>query len=1089
MQFFRVSSNLLLLLLLVLSFPLAAQDAEPWQQPYTGDDAEGKHVLGFWRFDSEEESVTDSSGRGHNGRLKGAVFHEDGRFGGGLQCFPGWPVSDACHGAVIPNHPDLSPGGAFTVEAWVCPDAYPEEYGDNFILDKKYASYDDYQWILSSPDSSGLQRMRVILGFGENADTWWSSETTFTPGVWSHLAFTYDGAGEVRFFKDGHALGTSSKAGRGSIHGGAHDLVLGDRVGSYHHGFTGRIDEVRLTAGVREFQPCRVTLLHDRTVYERFEETPQLRFEITNIRNRPLEKLRLQAGLRDSEALVTKEVTLGAGESQVLEFPFDTSLRPDDYIVAVNFHFNEDGLEHSDQVTFPVTLVSRKLPARMPVVMWGVGGVKEVEKALPTLKDIGFTHCLGLRCDFDTIWEAEGPVQSVKPQEYADSCAMLDLALANDLGVVIGLSPGHWMSAREDEERLDREGNPYDRRNVCCNFSSAPAFAQRVGASVAQTFGAFPAFTAAMINTEVRDGTQLCFHDHDRALYRAATGLEIPEEAVSKNGVSYGKLTDFPADRVVEENHPLLQFYRWFWKEGDGWNGFHSALCDGLKEMKRSDFWTYFDPAVRVPPLWGSGGSVDFLSHWTYSYPDPLRLGLAADELFAMAEGGPDGQQVMKMTQIIWYRSQTAPMREGGPRGPRSAWEDYDPDADYITIAPTHLREAFWHKISRPVKGIMYHGWQSLVETEGKSVYRYTHPETRQALKDLVETVVTPLGPTLAQLPAAKTDVAFLESFTSTIFASRGSYGWGASRASDVYHMLLYAQLRPKVVYEETLLREGLKDYKILVLADCDVLTRPVVALIKDFQQGGGIVVGDDRLCPAIQADITVNALTRAGKADEDKAAILAEAAALATQLAPHYKGDVFSSDAEVLPYKRSFASTDYIFAINDKREFGTYVGQHGLVMENGLPASATFTLDRGRGFVYDLVNHRQVPAEVTEEGLQFPMVLEPGGGRFYMVTHEAIDKVTVSGDDHVSAGARLPLSLSVVDDRGEAVDALVPVEVRIRDADGRVAEASGYYGAPAGKLTLTLDIASNDTPGMWTVEVRELASNRSGFHFFRVQN
>ena len=39
-----------------------------------------------------------------------------------------------------------------------------------------------------------------------------------------------------------------------------------------------------------------------------------------------------------------------------------------------------------------------------------------------------------------------------------------------------------------------------------------------------------------------------------------------------------------------------------------------------------------------------------------------LEIGLCADELFCMAGGAsrPD-QQVMKMTQIIWYRNQTAP--------------------------------------------------------------------------------------------------------------------------------------------------------------------------------------------------------------------------------------------------------------------------------------------------------------------------------------------------------------------------------------------------------------------------------------------
>ena len=87
-------------------------------------------------------------------------------------------------------------------------------------------------------------------------------------------------------------------------------------------------------------------------------------------------------------------------------------------------------------------------------------------------------------------------------------------------------------------------------------------------------------------------------------------------------------------------------------------------------------------------------------------------------------------QQVMKMTQLIWYRSQTAP-KAAKPAGRSSPWVDQDPDADYITIAPMHLREAFWWKLARPIKGIMYHGWQSLVSTDSTSAYRFTNPSTR----------------------------------------------------------------------------------------------------------------------------------------------------------------------------------------------------------------------------------------------------------------------------------------------------------------------------------------------------------------------
>jgi hypothetical protein len=62
-----------------------------------------------------------------------------------------------------------------------------------------------------------------------------------------------------------------------------------------------------------------------------------------------------------------------------------------------------------------------------------------------------------------------------------------------------------------------------------------------------------------------------------------------------------------------------------------------------------------------------------------------------------------------------------------------------------------------------------------------------------------------------------------------------------------------------------------------------------------------------------------------------------------------------------------------------------------------------------------------------------------------------------------------------------------VPLRVDIRDAAGRDAERTGYYGAKDGRLELKLDLAANDQPGVWQVRVRELASGQTASHYVRV--
>jgi hypothetical protein len=605
---------------------------------------------------------------------------------------------------------------------------------------------------------------------------------------------------------------------------------------------------------------------------------------------------------------------------------------------------------------------------------------------------------------------------------------------------------------------------------------------------MAQAWGSFPAWDDALLHTEVRGESRPSFSPLDRDAFKAAAGIDIPDEIPNAWSLSHTDLPGFPADRVIPDDHPVYRYYHWWWQQGDGWNGLNTALNNGLKTMNRPDFWTFHDPAARVAKAWGSGGNVDYLSHWTYSYPDPIRIGLCAEELLAMAAGAERPQQVMKMTQIIWYRSQTAPEpAEGAVPAYRAEWEIRDPTAPFITIAPMHLREAFWAKIARPIKGIMYHGWQSLVPVEGSAGYRYTHPQTQHELHRLISTVVRPLGPTLVQVERPQSKVALLESLASEIFAKRGTYGWNGSWAGDAFLICEYAHLEPEVVYDETIVQRGLDGYQILVLPDCDVLTQTVADKIREFQRNGGIVVGDERTAPGIKPDLTIEVYERTKEASEDKQALLARAAKLQQDLQGRYQRPFAADNPEVIVHRRAAGASDYLFVVNDHREYGTYVGQHHLVMENGLPSSAMLTFRRAAGNVYDLVDGVPVETEAVDGALRFAVALGPCDGRLFLVTPQPIAGITVVAPAALARGASGSVEVAVVDPNGQPIDAVVPVEVHLRDAEGRAAEFSGYYGAAGGKLSIPLELAPNEEPGTWSIEVRELASHRVARRYLRV--
>lgn len=1086
----KAAIGLCLCLVASVCVALAAEPAplcEPWDAAYAGADATGPHVIGLWKFD-QAAPTADSSGHGHDCKLEGAKIEPQGRFGAALSSSRGYPIADQRFRALVKPAPDLSPKGAFTIDFWLQPRAeLAPDYPESFLVDKKYASNDDYQIILGAADRGGNRALRAVLGFGVDIETWYSEPMAWPAGVWHHVAFTYDGEGTGAFYVDGQPRGSRTAAGRKGVSPGKHGLSIGDRIGSLYHGFPGSLDEVRLCNGVREFRRVRFNRDSGRTVYQRMETGAVVHFSIVNQQRKPLAagKLRFAiGGLTPTEQALAE---VPPGGTRVVNYTLDTSLRPDVYRLSAVLELpGRPGEQYQDR--FTLSIVPRPLPDRFPVLMWG--GYAKAGNELTRLKEIGFTHVLGPGADYGRLWESKEVIEPEKPEKLARNLEMLDDALTEGMTIVATLSPGHWLREKSDYLRVDRQGKADAKRpDICGLLPGVEAFCQRVGESVANAYGKHPAFGAALIHTEVRDAARPCFHAQDRDAYRKATGRDIPPEAGSRAGVEYAKLPGFPASRIIPDDHPLYLYYQWYWKQGDGWNALNGAVYRGLRTGTRPDFWTFNDPAVRVAKTYGSGGDVDVISQWTYSYPDPIRIAVATDELLAMAAGAGRKQDVMKMTQIIWYRGQTAPAAKPGQPAPsyQAQWEQDQPDAPFITIAPMQLREALWTKISRPIKGIMYHGLQSLLPTEGTAGYRYTNPETQRELARLAREVIRPLGPMLLHVPGVKNDVAFLQSFASEMFARRGTYGWCGKGAGDAYHVLMYAHLQPEIVYDETIAERGLDGYRVLVLADCDVLTQKVADQIKKFQGRGGIVVGDENLAPGIKPDLRLKSFARTGRADQDKAGLLAVAAQLRKDLDGRYHRYADSEEPNVIPYVRRSGSSDYVFLVNDRREYGQYVGQHGIVMENGLPSTARLALARATGHVYDLVAHRPVAAQVNRQHLLVANELEPCGGRLLLVTDRAIEGVRVRGPAEVARGKPVACTVEVVDPAGKPIDAVVPLEVAIRDPEGRLAEFSGYYAAVDGKLPLRFDVAANDRFGLWEISVRELAAGQVGRYYVRV--
>jgi hypothetical protein len=127
------------------------------------------------------------------------------------------------------------------------------------------------------------------------------------------------------------------------------------------------------------------------------------------------------------------------------------------------------------------------------------------------------------------------------------------------------------------------------------------------------------------------------------------------------------------------------------------------------------------------------------------------------------------------------------------------------------------------------------------------------------------------------------------------------------------------------------------------------------------------------------------------------------------------------------------------------------------------------------------------VPARAEKSKLFIDQQFGPGGGVLFMVTERPIAGVRVEVPPQARCGQQVTCDIAIVDGAGRPLDAIVPVEVKVLDAEGKPAEFSGFYGAKDGRLSLKLELAANDVPGPWRVRVQELASGLSQESTFAV--
>ena len=961
-------------------------------------------------------------------------------------------------------------------------------------------------------EKNGEWRPVICAGFGD--DTCFLHGPPFRPEKDREIrfAFRYGSFGRVEWTVDDKQMTGQMDRYEPIVSNPGVRPVIGDRLFSSYMPFNGVIRRVAIKPIPTESMAVRAV---GRCAFERGEENAELLLSVACDAKTCVKEVRLATRQRDPETgrVYASSKHRLADARLAIAVPVETRLKPGRYeVVVAAVGRLADGGDVRVKETVEI-MIGPTFADRMPVVMWGGGSDEDV-------RDFGFTHVLR----FDSF-----PTTNISPLRALGAIGKYDHALAAGMRTMHGVSVQYPVEGEERKRfyRLLRGGKtptyPPEVNQPEVSNPELVKHARQIVAAENEAVGYHPAFAGVLPVSELRDFTFPSFNtEHLR--YKSETGRDVPSEVYGKTANFSLAQKRFP-DGVVPVDDPLYLYYSWFWGGGDGWPGYTGGIAeeyrkaagrygDGSALQRKRPFFSFWDPAVRCPPKWGSGGDVDVLNQWVYAVPDPMNVAGPAEEILAMAAGRP-GQTPMIMTQLICYRVHLAPTNV--VVAPLPEWVKRRPLAAFPTIPADSLQEAVWSMLAKPVKGIMFHGWNTIFETGQATGYVYTSPETAVRMKDLLRGTVASLGPALKRLERDEPEVAVLESFATAAFGGPASWGW----LSPAITFLQRARLDPRVVYEETIMRDGLGRTKVLYAPQCVFLSAPVVERIKAFQENGGILVADEKLLPALKADVVVpvvaqksppksdhtedvNASTKvlvntvARKFTENaKAEMQENAEKLRRTLAERHaftpKAD--SSSPEIVVYSRAWRGTPYVFAINDRRTFGDYVGQWGLTMEKGLPFSGSVTLNdpSGKvGAVYELSRGGAVPfARRTDGRVEVPLSYDTNDGRLLMFLQRPIAAVDVecrmsNGKD---TSGDLTVTMTVRDDSGMPIPALLPVEVRIFDSSGRELDGAGYACAEDGVCKLTVRTNVNDAPGGYRVVCRDRASGISRETLVKKQN
>jgi hypothetical protein len=521
----------------------------------------------------------------------------------------------------------------------------------------------------------------------------------------------------------------------------------------------------------------------------------------------------------------------------------------------------------------------------------------------------------------------------------------------------------------------------------------------------------------------------------------------------------------FPAGGVVDtEKDNFYRFHLWWHTQGPNEQIINHICMEEIKK-ERPDIKTIIEPILRRPPVKPYRKNTDIAQEW-FVYQNPAEHAVSVQERLATITRGTD-IKISGMPQFHWVQGYAAP---------------------YATTPPPDLfRQVVWVCASRPLSMMSFWGWHAemdkgqalliddieekfkgrdwkeagrLVGEMGKSG-RLFIPETKEEFTKMSETLWQPYGALMMKWKNYPRKVAMVDSFASQIYSNVTWHvpGWLADT-------LTLSGIPYDVLYDEDFFEDGklLAQYDMVVLPNTYALPEKSYRQILKFAEEGGTVIGDD-ICKVegIPGMMTFNS-----KQSEEIYKLVKQTVEL----------PVITNTEDIIWNIMEHKGARYLVVVNNKREFGRYVGQWGKVKDKGIAQKAEFMVKKEMAeVVIDITASEVVNLQGDGNWNRFAFDLGPTEGRIFMFLDDTPGKFSASAKKgNILQGDTVEIMLYVEGEKGRLKGG-IPFSYNVSKPSGTMFDFTGNGLIENGNYMLSFVIPVNAETGIWKVNVKEFAT------------